>query len=209
MTRRISASAYLGRKNAFGTALAWAGQLFLCFETAVVIINFFRPVLFWFDSEGRYFAGTARYVTLAVQILLFFLTSVYTLWTTAKTEGAVRHRHLTIGLFGVAMGACIAVQVFDPLLPFYSMGYMLGTCLLHSFVMEDDITGMVYSACVVPDATACCAQGIEFVRKGEHPYPEAYPELGSELMVTGRFETYMEGENMFIHLVDADVNWGA
>lgn len=129
---------YLGQKNAFATFLSWAGQLFLCFEAVVVILNFFRPVLFWFDAAGTYYAGTARYVTLAIQILLFLLTSVYTLWITAKTEGAVRHRHLTIGLFGIAMGLCIAVQVFYPLLPFYAMGYMLGTCLLHSFVMEDE-----------------------------------------------------------------------
>ena len=129
---------YLGQKNAFGTFLSWAGQLFLCFEAVVVIINFFRPVLFWFDAAGTYYAGAARYVTLAIQILLFLLTSVYTLWVTAKTEGAVRHRHLTIGLFGIAMGLCIAVQVFYPLLPFYAMGYMLGTSLLHSFVTEDE-----------------------------------------------------------------------
>ena len=129
---------YLGQKNAFATFLSWAGQLFLCFEAVVVILNFFRPVLFWFDAAGTYYAGAARYVTLAIQILLFLLTSVYTLWITAKTEGAVRHRHLTIGLFGIAMGLCIAVQVFYPLLPFYAMGYMLGTCLLHSFVTEDE-----------------------------------------------------------------------
>ena len=129
---------YLGEKNAFGSFLSWAGQLFLCFEMIAVLINFFYPILFWFDESGAYHAGFARYVTLTIQILLFFLTSVYTLWNTAKTEGAVRHRHLTIGLFGIAMDLCIAVQVFYPLLPFYAMGYMLGTCLLHSFVMEDE-----------------------------------------------------------------------
>ena len=129
---------YLGEKNAFGTFLAWAGQLFLCFEVIVVVINFFHPILFRFDESGAYYAGFARYVTLAIQILLFFLTSVYTLWITARTEGAVRHRHLTIGLFGLALDICIAVQVFYPLLPFYAMGYMLGTCLLHSFVLEDE-----------------------------------------------------------------------
>ena len=118
---------YLGEKTTFGTFLSWAGQLFLCFEAVVVIVNFFRPILFWFDADGAYYAGTARYVTLAIQILLFFLTSVYTLRITAKTEGAVRQRHLTVGLFGIAMALCIAIQVFYPLLPFYAMGYMVGT----------------------------------------------------------------------------------
>ena len=74
-------------------------------------------------------------------------------------------------------------------------------------VFEDTQTGMVYTSCIIPDATACCAQGIEFVWAGDHLYPDAYPETGSELTVTGRFETYMEGEYMYIHLCDADVAW--
>ena len=129
---------YLGEKTVFGIFLSYAGWFFLCFETIVVFINFFRPILFWFDGSGAYYAGTARYITLAIQILLFILTSFYTLWITSKADGAVKRRHLTVGLFGIAMALCIAIQVFYPLLPFYAMGYMLGTCLLHSFVMEDE-----------------------------------------------------------------------
>ncbi len=129
---------YLGEKNAFGTFLSHAGWLFLCFETVAVFINFFHPTLFWFDESGAYYAGTARYVTLAIQILLFVMTSVYTLRITVHSEGSERRRHLTVGLFGIAMAVCIAVQVFYPLLPFYAVGYMLGTCILHSFVTEDE-----------------------------------------------------------------------
>ena len=129
---------YLGDTSFFGRFLFYAGQAFLCFEVLTVIINFFRPVLFWFDESGAYYAGTARYVTLAVQILLFVLTSDYTLVITLKTEGTVKQRHLTIGLFGIFMVLFIAIQVFYPLLPFYAMGYLLGTCVLHSFVMEDE-----------------------------------------------------------------------
>ena len=129
---------YLDENNSFGRFLSSAGRLFLCFEIVVVAVNLFRPILFWFDESGAYYAGAARYVTLAIQILLFLLTSVYTLRITARTHGAVRLRHMTIGLFGIAMSAFIAIQVFYPLLPFYAMGYMLGTCILHSFVMEDE-----------------------------------------------------------------------
>ena len=129
---------YLEERTAFGTFLYYAGRLFLVFGIIVVIINFFYPIQFWFDEAGGYHAGPARYVTLMIQILLFLLTSVYTLRITSKAEGAVRRRHLTIGLFGIAMVLLIAIQVFYPLLPFYAMGYMLGTCLLHSFVVEDE-----------------------------------------------------------------------
>ncbi|MBQ5804678.1 MAG: hypothetical protein IIW22_02745, partial [Erysipelotrichaceae bacterium] len=129
---------YLNNGNGFERFLYRAGNLFLLFEVTAVIGNFFYPLLFHFDSEGAYHADPARYVTLAIQILLFLLTSIYTLQTTRKTQGSDRLRHRTIGLFGLAMMVFIAIQVFYPLLPFYAMGYMLGTCVLHSFVVEDE-----------------------------------------------------------------------
>ena len=129
---------YLESDNRFGRLLRHAGRAFLAFELAVVAVNFFRPVLFWFDENGGYHACAARYVTLAIQILLFTLTSIYTLSMTAKSEGKLKLRHRTVGLFGVAMVVLIAIQVFYPLLPMYAIGYMLGTCLLHSFVVEDE-----------------------------------------------------------------------
>lgn len=45
---------------------------------------------------------------------------------------------MTIGFFGIAMMLLISIQVFYPLLPVYAMGYMLGTSLLRSFVVEDE-----------------------------------------------------------------------
>ena len=130
--------AYLEGGNAFARLLHRAGQVFFGFEVAAILVNFFVPVLFRFDASGAYHAGPVRYVTLAIQILMFLLASVYTLSVTSKTRGKVRLRHLTIGLFGIAMILLITVQVFFPLLPLYAMGYMLGTCLLHSFVVEDE-----------------------------------------------------------------------
>ena len=129
---------YLDGEKGFAKLLFFVGQCFLWFELIVIIINFFYPVLFRFDEDGGYHAYIARYLTLGIQILMFLLTSVYTLVITARSKGSVKMRHLTIGLFGIAMIILIALQVFYPLMPFYAMGYMLGTCLLHSFVLEDE-----------------------------------------------------------------------
>ncbi len=74
-------------------------------------------------------------------------------------------------------------------------------------VYEDPLSGQVYTSCIIPDATGCCAQGLEFVWAGDHVYPQDYPEPGTYLTVTGRFETYMEDEWIYIHLVDSDVIW--
>ncbi|MBR3325914.1 MAG: response regulator [Atopobiaceae bacterium] len=130
--------AYLEDRSAYGAMLYRAGTLFLGFEVAVVAINFVQPILFWFDKVGAYHAGFARYITLAFQILMFFFSTVYTLRVTAKSEGTIRRRNLTIGLFSLAMILLIGIQMVYPLLPLYAMGYMLGTCLLHSFVVEDE-----------------------------------------------------------------------
>ncbi len=132
------AVSYLEDTSFFGVLLNRVGTIFVCFEVAVVCLNFFQPVLFWFDGSGAYHAEVARYITLVVQILLFLLTSVYTLRVTSRTQGTTRRRNFTIGLFGIVMIALIGIQVVYPLLPCYAMGYMLGTCLLHSYVVEDE-----------------------------------------------------------------------
>ena len=67
----------------------------------------------------------------------------------------------------------------------------------------DGVTGIQYFYCVIQDATACCAQGIEFVLTDDYKYPDDYPELGSMATVVGRFDTYMEGEYMYCTLRDA------
>ena len=129
---------YLEGGTRFERMLYLVGRGFLWFELIVIAINFFYPILFSFDENGAYQAHIARYITLGVQILMFLLTSFYTLHRTLRSKGSVKLRHLTIGLFGIIMIILIGFQVFYPLMPFYAMGYMLGTCLLHSFVMEDE-----------------------------------------------------------------------
>ena len=129
---------YLEEKNRFGTILYYAGGSFLAFQVLVITVNLFHPIMFWFDDTGEYKAGLFRYVALTIQIILFLLTSAYTMYITGRTEGKVKRRHMMVGLFGIAMTLLICVQVFYPLLPFYAMGYMLGTCVLHSFVVEDE-----------------------------------------------------------------------
>lgn len=49
----------------------------------------------------------------------------------------------------------------------------------------------IFSA-IIPDATACCSQGIEFVLDGSYKYPDDYPEEGTTITVTGDFNVYDE-----------------
>ena len=72
---------------------------------------------------------------------------------------------------------------------------MTGVCNRYT----DIETGADYYACIITDATACCAQGIEF----RLPEGEAYPQMGSEITVIGTFSSYFEGENEYYVLNDA------
>ena len=58
-------------------------------------------------------------------------------------------------------------------------------------------------ACIIADATACCAEGMEYVLEGAFSYPEAYREQGAEITVIGEYQSYDENVMTWIHLVNA------
>ena len=128
---------YLNQKNRFLTLLSRIGQLFMAYIAAVLILNCFLPVMFWFDAEGVYHAADLRYVALAVQVLMFLSASVYVLVTLNRSEGRVRTRHIAIGVFGFVMTVMVIMQVVWPLQPMYAVGCLLGVCILHRFVVGD------------------------------------------------------------------------
>ncbi len=70
-------------------------------------------------------------------------------------------------------------------------------------------TKQYYHACVIQDATACCAQGMEFVwGDGSHVYPDEYPEINTRVTVQGTFEAYSEAgdSNLYCRLKDATLD---
>ena len=69
-----------------------------------------------------------------------------------------------------------------------------------------EATEKYYYYCIIQDATACCAQGMEFVwGDGSHKYPEEYPQEGDYVIVEGTFETYREegDERLYCRLADS------
>ncbi len=70
---------------------------------------------------------------------------------------------------------------------------------------HDEETGNYYFACIVQDATACCAQGIEFVLADDCVYPDDYPEVDEEICVIGVFDTYQEGSYTYCTLRNAEL----
>ncbi len=59
-----------------------------------------------------------------------------------------------------------------------------------------------YYFVVIPDATACCSQGMEFIKSGLN-YPDDFPESGKDIEITGKFDRYDELGHTYYY-VNAD-----
>ena len=129
---------YLNEKTKFIAFIKFTGWFLLFAQIIVLILNIFIPIAFWFGKDGIYHTGIARNLNLTFQLIMFLAVAIYMLFVAVKTEGNIRRRHNAIGLFSLIMVICIVLQIFYPLMPFYAIGYMLGTCLLHTFVLEDE-----------------------------------------------------------------------
>lgn len=66
----------------------------------------------------------------------------------------------------------------------------------------DEQTGKTYNAVIIPDATACCQQGLEFELQNK---TNPNFEQGAEITVVGTFDTYSEGELLYCHLKNAKI----
>ena len=132
--------AYLREKSGYGRFLIITGRVIAGLTAGLAIINSFTPVLFTVDKKAVYTALTARYVLLAVQILFLVTISIHCLARMLRLGilGRTSTRYRILGSFGIIMAACLFIQLWFPLLPLYSIAYMLGTCLLHSFVINDE-----------------------------------------------------------------------
>ena len=137
-TRYVAAYMEGDGRSVFRRILSVTGIVLFVSTLVILVINFFVPILFTYDDSGAYLPGPARYAVLAMQVVLFLVTSIYTFATKAKTESATRRLRRSVGLFGILMAALIIMQLYYPLLPMYSIGYLLSSCMLHSFVVEEE-----------------------------------------------------------------------
>ncbi len=81
--------------------------------------------------------------------------------------------------------------------------YVGKTVKMNGLFATQEYNGERLYACIVQDATACCAQGLEFEMAEELVYPEDYPDPGAEITVIGTFDSYKEEHdgNYYIYLV--------
>ena len=77
-------------------------------------------------------------------------------------------------------------------------------------IFDNPNSGEPYFAVIIPDATQCCEQGLEFKWEGDHSYPADYPELEDEITVTGRFTVTEDNDGItytYLRVSDLQINF--
>ena len=126
---------YLEEENIFSKIMIAIGYLFMVAGTALVIINFFIPILFTYEQQV-YDNNIGRNIYLLTQVAMYFATSVYALVITFSKKSDKKRRYFTISIVGLVMAISISFQFFFPLLPIYALGCLLGLSLIHSFIVQ-------------------------------------------------------------------------
>ncbi|MDO4215919.1 MAG: PAS domain-containing sensor histidine kinase [Bacteroidales bacterium] len=109
------------------------------FWIAMLVLNWYTPLFFWYTESGGFRAGTFRDVVLLVQISWFAVMALMSLQASFKATGNIKSRNKTIALFGFIMTATSILQWRFPLLPLNTVGFFLGMLIIHVFIHEEEI----------------------------------------------------------------------
>ena len=128
---------YLGMKGLMRTSLMWTGGGMLAFFLVVLVLNGFNSCMFTIGANGEYHAGPLRNLVHLMLIAFNAYGSGLTLNHLLRAESRRRRHGMMVFAFGVTMMTAITLQFFNAYLPYYSIGCILGCCLLHVFLVEE------------------------------------------------------------------------
>lgn len=110
-------------------------------QFSMLIANFFVPTIFSVHG-GIYTTELLRPVAFANQYIVYLLIGMLTLGKALKSQGEARAKHFTVFYFSLAPILTGAFQLLYPDAPFYSIGYFLGTIIIHLFIVQNERTEM-------------------------------------------------------------------
>jgi|GEM_PF-1378848 len=130
--------AYLKLNKLWARVFSWFGYALLALYVALLTANVFNGCLFYFDEQGSYTAGPIRRLLFYPLIALNVLMAVFVLVKARGSRDSAYRRNMVVFLFCLTMAVAIIFQIAWPLWPYYALGCLVGTCLLHVFVIEDE-----------------------------------------------------------------------
>ena len=130
---------YIGGRGKTSIGVLIIGLIIVLFVSIMLIINIFKPVLFYFDDDGTYVALLGRYFILMIQEVLFILTFLGSVFEgkERKTRNS-KSRFYIIALYSFSMAIAIIIQALFPLLPIYSIGCIIGIVLVDIFIVDSE-----------------------------------------------------------------------
>ena len=129
---------YYGKNKVLKTVFINAGRLFAAGITVLVIINIFKPILFTVDKTGIYSTPAGKTVISVSQALVLVFLLLHSLSLVFIRSTRKRQKYGILALFALITAAFITTQYLVYDLPYYSLAFLLGSCLLHIFVIEDE-----------------------------------------------------------------------
>jgi len=118
--------------------LLWTGRGLAIVSAILSVVNIFVPVLFTVDESAVYQALSGRYIIILIQIIMLLVLSVYALFLIIKNRTEEKYKYRMLALFGIVMAIFLTVQLYFPYLPLYAAAYLLGVCLIHTYVLVDE-----------------------------------------------------------------------
>lgn len=129
---------YLNLGKTYAKILILFGVAFTVSTIVVLAINYYAPIIFDYDANGQFRSKIFRIVAMVAQVIIFSFAAFETFRAGRKVKGRERMRCAAIGIYGSELVITVILQYFFPFQPVYAIGLMLGTCMLHVFVQEDE-----------------------------------------------------------------------
>ncbi len=130
--------AYLDKHRMRSKALLYSVWVMFGLGIIYLMINRFFPFIFYFNDAHEYIGGSGRYVAYILQITLYLINTVYMLFIASKSSGQEKTRYKAVGLTSLVLMVFQIFQIIEAIFPFYAMGLLIGTCVIHSFVEEGE-----------------------------------------------------------------------
>lgn len=130
--------AFLKIKSLWGRTLNTAGVVFGLCSIVGLGVNHFVHIYFWFDEQGEYVALVLRYAALIIQCIMYGCITATSLAAALREKNTTKQRYMTIFHAGICMLIALVLQTFYPLMPFYSVGLLLATLIIHVFIHNED-----------------------------------------------------------------------
>ena len=124
------------------TILFIVGIAFFVIALAIIVVNFFYPILFRFEEGTVFRSGIARYAFYTGELIIFAIAGSFALAAGIKADGKQRIRYIAIASTSYVLAVFIFLQTTFALYPFLSLGFLGTIAVIHTFVIG--VERMIY-----------------------------------------------------------------